>query len=153
MTLLKDDKSLILILVKERGSAFKMNELLQDKILSVCKGGVSALVGHGTTSGKEPGMKVSHQKVILDNIRQHKYNIVVATSVAEEGIDIPECELVITLNPPSNVTALVQMRGRARKNKSKFIVVCNNTKEREDMEDLLKREQNMMDAVKQLSQS
>ncbi|XP_071181980.1 antiviral innate immune response receptor RIG-I-like [Mytilus edulis] len=153
MTLLKDDKSLILILVKERGSAFKMNELLQDKITSVCKGGVSALVGHGTTSGKEPGMKVTHQKVILDNIRQHKYNIVVATSVAEEGIDIPECELVITLNPPSNVTALVQMRGRARKNQSKFIVVCNNTKEQEDMVDLLKREQNMMEAVKQLSQS
>ncbi|CAG2245905.1 unnamed protein product [Mytilus edulis] len=153
INLLKDDKSLILILVKERGSAFKMNELLQDKITSVCKGGVSALVGHGTTSGKEPGMKVTHQKVILDNIRQHKYNIVVATSVAEEGIDIPECELVITLNPPSNVTALVQMRGRARKNQSKFIVVCNNTKEREDMVDLLKREQNMMEAVKQLSQS
>ncbi|XP_063397896.1 antiviral innate immune response receptor RIG-I-like [Mytilus trossulus] len=153
INLLKDDKSLILILVKERGSAFKMNELLQDKIMSVCKGGVSALVGHGTTSGKEPGMKVTHQKVILDNIQQHKYNIVVATSVAEEGIDIPECELVITLNPPSNVTALVQMRGRARKNQSKFIVVCNSTKEREDMEDLLKREQNMMEAVKQLSQS
>jgi len=112
---------------------------------------LSALVGHGTTSGTEPGMKVSHQKGVLDNIREHKYNIVVATSVAEEGIDIPECELVITLNPPSNVTALVQMRGRARKSESKFIVVCNSTKEKEDLEDLLKRERNMMDAVKILA--
>jgi hypothetical protein len=30
------------------------------------------------------------------------------------------------------------MRGRARKSKSKFIVVCNSTKEKEDLEDLLK---------------
>ena len=152
LLLLGMEKSLVLILVKERGSAFEIEEILRSQVdLRTAERGVSALVGHGTTSGTDPGMKVSHQKGVLDNIREHKYNIVVATSVAEEGIDIPECELVITLNPPSNVTALVQMRGRARKSKSKFIVVCNSTKEKEDLEDLLKRERNMMDAVKILA--
>jgi ERCC4-related helicase len=78
-----------------------------NKIFNVTRG-VSALVGHGTTSGTDPGMKVSHQKGVLDNIREHKYNIVVATSVAEEGIDIPECELVITLNQSSFSLVLLQ---------------------------------------------
>jgi endoribonuclease Dicer len=92
------EKSLVLILVKERGSAFEIEEILRSQVdLRTAERGVSALVGHGTTSGTDPGMKVSHQKGVLDNIREHKYNIVVATSVAEEGIDIPECELVITL--------------------------------------------------------
>jgi ERCC4-related helicase len=75
-------------------------------------------------------MSVAQQKKILENMQKKQYHIVVATAVAEEGIDIPECELVITFNPPSTVTALVQMRGRARKNHSKFIILCNSSKEK-----------------------
>jgi hypothetical protein len=54
---------------------------------------VSALVGHGTTSGTDPGMKVSHQKGVLDNIREHKYNIVVEplslTKIRTKDFSIP----------------------------------------------------------------
>jgi ERCC4-related helicase len=68
-------QSFVLILVKERGSAFEIEEILRSQVdLRTAERGVSALVGHGTTSGTDPGMKVSHQKGVLDNIREHKYN-------------------------------------------------------------------------------
>ena len=72
--------------------------------------------------------------------------MIVATSVAEEGVDWPECELVVSLYPPSTLTALVQMRGRARKKNSKFVVLCSNEEERDAVEDLKKRENNMIEA-------
>ena len=73
-----------------------------------------------------------------------------ATSVAEEGVDWPECELVISLYPPSTLTALVQMRGRARKKNSKFVVLCSHEGERQAVEDLKNRENNMMIASEML---
>ena len=72
--------------------------------------------------------------------------MIVATSVAEEGVDWPECELVVSLYPPSTLTALVQMRGRARKKNSKFVVLCSSEEERKYIEDLKRRENNMIEA-------
>ena len=72
--------------------------------------------------------------------------MIVATSVAEEGVDWPECELVVSLYPPSTLTALVQMRGRARKKNSKFVVLCSSEEERKYIEDLKRRENNMVEA-------
>ncbi len=62
---------------------------------------------------------MKEQDKILNNIREHEYDVIVATSVAEEGLDIPECELIIQMDPPTTVTALVQIRGRARKQGSR----------------------------------
>ncbi|XP_052066353.1 uncharacterized protein LOC127705998 [Mytilus californianus] len=140
--------AMVLVLVKQRETAFKMKQLLRshDSIQKL-QLKVEAVVGHGTTSGTEQGMTVAQQKQILDDMKRKAIDIVVATSVAEEGVDIPECELVITFNPPSTVTALVQMRGRARKNNSKFVVLCNNSKEKTELEDLMKKERNMIEAA------
>ncbi|XP_063400411.1 uncharacterized protein LOC134685007 [Mytilus trossulus] len=143
--------AMVLVLVKQRETAFKMKQLLRshDSIQKL-QLKVEAVVGHGTTSGTEQGMTVAQQRQILDDMKRKIIDIVVATSVAEEGVDIPECELVITFNPPSTVTALVQMRGRARKNNSKFVVLCNNSKEQAELEDLMKKEKNMIVAAESI---
>ena len=78
--------------------------------------------------------------------------MIIATSVAEEGVDWPECELVVSLYPPSTLTALVQMRGRARKKNSKFVVLCSSQEEGQKIEDLKQRENNMIVASEYLFQ-
>ena len=76
----------------------------------------------------------------------------VATSVAEEGVDWPECDRVISMYPPTTVTALIQMRGRARRMHSKFIVLCSNLEEEEKLRDIMMRERNMIEATRWIVQ-
>ena len=49
--------------------------------------------------------------------------MLVATSVAEEGLDVGACNLVIRYDAMSTVTALIQSRGRARDKDSTFVVI------------------------------
>ena len=66
--------------------------------------------------------------------------------MAEEGVDFEELQLVVSMNPPTNVTALVQMRGRARKKGSSFLILCNSREEKSKLDLLLKGEEQMMEA-------
>jgi ERCC4-related helicase len=63
------------------------------------------------------------QKTTLDDFRSQKCNIVIATNVLEEGIDISSCNLVICFNKPANLKSFIQRRGRARERKSIFVLM------------------------------
>jgi ERCC4-related helicase len=63
-----------------------------------------------------------NQQYTLDDFRAGKKNLILATSVLEEGIDISNCHLVVCFEPPKNLKSFVQRRGRARKQKSKYII-------------------------------
>lgn len=54
--------------------------------------------------------------------------------------------------PPTTVTALIQMRGRARRKNSKFIVLCRSPEEEEKLTDIIEREENMITATRLLVQ-
>ena len=45
------------------------------------------------------------------------------------------------------MTALIQMRGRARRKNSKFIVLCNSVDEENKLRDIMDREKNMIAAT------
>lgn len=148
-----DRQPLALVLVKQRSTATSLNETLKSHPEITQRNlAVEKMVGHGAGSA-ERGMTVPQQRKTLDDIKDHKYQIVIATAVAEEGIDLPECELVVSMNPPSTMTALVQMRGRARKLHSHFVIVCNDSKEKTRLGDLLVREENMIKAANFLVQN
>lgn len=63
------------------------------------------------------------QEQVLDAFRIGSCNLVVATSVLEEGIDISSCNLVICFDRPPNLKSFVQRRGRARDRKSNFVMM------------------------------
>ncbi|NXN84172.1 DDX58 helicase, partial [Bombycilla garrulus] len=74
------------------------------------------------------GMTLPMQKGVLDAFRNDKdIRLLIATSVADEGIDITECNLVVLYEYFGNVTKMIQVRGRGRARDSKCILVTSKT--------------------------
>ena len=48
--------------------------------------------------------------------------MLITTSVTEEGFDIPGCNLVISFDTPFSMKSYIQIKGRARKRNSKYII-------------------------------
>ncbi len=66
------------------------------------------------------------QKFNLDDLRGGKKNLIITTSVLDEGIDVSACHIVICFNPPPNLKTFIQRRGRARRKESKYVVMMHS---------------------------
>lgn len=83
---------------------------------------VARFVGQGT-KGEDKGMNQKTQESVLEDFRSGKYNVLVATSVAEEGLDIPSTDLVIFYEPiPSDIRS-IQRRGRTGRNRAGEVII------------------------------
>lgn len=51
------------------------------------------------------------QKKTLDLFRIGDYKVIVATTIAEEGIDVKECNLVVRYNYAGNIISQIQAKG------------------------------------------
>ncbi|KAL6652413.1 hypothetical protein ACP70R_011338 [Stipagrostis hirtigluma subsp. patula] len=74
--------------------------------------------------GCHSGLKnMSRNKMgsIIEKFSSGEVNLLVATSVGEEGLDIQTCCLVVRFDLPQTVSSFIQSRGRARMTKSKYI--------------------------------
>lgn len=88
---------------------------------------------------------------VTQQIREGMFQIVVTTSVAEEGLDLPVPSLLIQMDPSSSVSALVQIRGQAPLNEARFVAICRSDEQANKIEDLLKREENMKRSARLLN--
>jgi len=73
--------------------------------------------------GDEPGLSQKDQVAILDRFRRGELNCLVATSVAEEGLDIPSTDLVIFYEPIPDVVRTIQRRGRTGRTRAGHAIV------------------------------
>ncbi|KAJ2608641.1 Dicer-like protein 1, partial [Coemansia sp. RSA 1804] len=71
---------------------------------------------------REGSMRAA-SNLTLNDFAAGKINLIFATQVAEEGVDIQPCNLVIRFDLPQTATSLIQSRGRARMANSQFIVM------------------------------
>ena len=87
--------------------------------------GVKAVKFFGQASReKEKGLSQKEQKEIIKAFRMKTYQVLVSTSVAEEGIDIPSVDLVILYEPVPSEIRMIQRRGRTgRKSKGRMIIL------------------------------
>ncbi|AKB34663.1 ATP-dependent RNA helicase, EIF-4A family [Methanosarcina siciliae C2J] len=80
-------------------------------------------VGQGSRH-KDKGLTQKQQAEILDKFRAGEYNVLVATSVAEEGLDIPATDMVLFYEPIPSEIRSIQRKGRTgRQQKGRVIVL------------------------------
>ena len=67
---------------------------------------------YGQASNKTKGLNQKQQLEIMDDFRKGKYNILVSTSIGEEGLDIGEVDLIICYDAPKSPSRTIQRMGR-----------------------------------------
>ena len=137
-------KMLGIVFVERRMTALLLKRMLD--LLTPSNSGLAAIrcdyiVGHNaiknfTSIRRESHMNVKKQDEVLEKFRREKINLLIATSVVEEGIDVPRCNLVIRFDFPPNLRSYVQSKGRARAKPSKYILMIEDEKEVKAMSDL-----------------
>ncbi len=78
----------------------------------------------GQAKKSQTGLSQKQQKKIIQEFSDGKINVLCATCIAEEGLDIPEVNLVIFYEPIPSAIRTIQRAGRtARLKKGKLIVL------------------------------
>jgi len=97
----------------------------EDKVIKIHK-----FVGQATR-GADKGLTQKEQINILSQFKEGIYNTLVGTSVAEEGLDIEECDLVVFYDVVPSAIRSIQRRGRTgRKKEGKvFILMAEGTRD------------------------
>ena len=109
----------IMVFTNYRSTAARLTELL-NKV-----DGVSAvrLVGQASRE-RDKGLTQKKQSLILDDFRSGSYNVLVATQIGEEGLDIVECDEVIFYDTVPSAIRYIQRRGRTgRKGPGKAVIL------------------------------
>ena len=111
-------------------------------------------VGQSSRGGRK-GLSGREQVRRLDEFRNGNANVLLATSIGEEGLDIPSADLVIFYEPVSSEIRTIQRRGRTgRKRLGEVIVlIAEGTRDEGAKAAALRREENMLRAVHRVSRS
>ncbi len=72
---------------------------------------------------RDEGLTQKAQIALLDDFRAGRLNCLVATSVAEEGLDIPSTDLVLFYEPVPSMIRTIQRRGRTGRARAGRVVV------------------------------
>jgi Fanconi anemia group M protein len=112
----KDDR--VLVFANIRTTAEVLVERLKER-------GYRAALFVGKAEGKGgPRMTQEEQMKVLKAFKEGAYNVLVATSIGEEGLDIPECGLVVFYEPAVSGIRYIQRRGRTgRKLPGKVVIL------------------------------
>jgi Fanconi anemia group M protein len=95
----------VIVFTESRDTAETLTEFLGEHF------SVHKFVGQGDKEGSD-GMTQKEQQETLDAFRAGEFEVLVSTSVAEEGLDVPEVDLVLFYEPVPTAIRSIQRRGR-----------------------------------------
>jgi ERCC4-related helicase len=117
---LKENKKII-IFSQYRDTGIKIVEKLNSEEISFKKNS-RLFLGQQKKNGF--GMSQKDQISMLNDFRNNEFNVMVSTAVGEEGLDIPQVDLVLFYEPVPSAIRTIQRRGRTgRTEKGKMIVL------------------------------
>jgi Fanconi anemia group M protein len=88
-------------------------------------------VGQSSRRG-DRGLKQKEQVEVIRKFEKGDYNVLVATRVAEEGLDIPSTDLVIFYEPVPSEIRMIQRRGRTGRKRPGKVVVLGSKATRDE---------------------
>jgi len=136
----------IMVFTNYRATAARLVDML-NKV-----DGVSAvrLVGQASYD-KDRGLTQKKQAMILDDFRSGSFNVLVATQIGEEGLDIVECDHVIFYDTVPSAIRYIQRRGRTgRKGPGKAtILIAKGTRDEAYYWISRRKEREMAGAIQQ----
>ncbi|MFH0868960.1 MAG: DEAD/DEAH box helicase [archaeon] len=115
--------------------------------------GVNAHKFIGQASKSDAGMPQATQIEVLERFKRSEINVLVCTAVAEEGLDVPQVDLVVLYTPVPSAIRAIQRRGRTgRQSAGKLaILVAKDTRDEAYYWVAKHREAAMADAVRNLN--
>ena len=118
----KDEKSSkIIVFTQYRDTLEMIHEKLEKEGIKSVK-----FFGQAAKDGQK-GLTQKEQKAIIKSFRMGEYDVLLSTSVAEEGIDIPAVDLVVLYEPVPSEVRMIQRRGRTgRKRTGRVKVLITN---------------------------
>ncbi|XP_055865361.1 antiviral innate immune response receptor RIG-I-like isoform X2 [Biomphalaria glabrata] len=148
--LVKKDESRGIIFVKTRALAESIKAWFNRSRNSNLKTLNAEIFTGANVSEEQGGMSQNKQEEIKERFKSGDIKVLIATSVAEEGLDIQTCNLIVNYNHVGNEVTHVQKKGRSRA----FGGICYLLA----MEEVVKREENnkkksviMEQAIQQVS--
>lgn len=117
------DKARGIIFTKTRRSAIALSQWIQENPkFADMEVKASYVIGGGDQSVVKP-MTSAEQKDVLNKFGNGQVNLLIATTVAEEGLDIPACNFVIRYGLVTNEISMIQALGRGRAEDSSYTLV------------------------------
>ncbi|MEM2760095.1 MAG: helicase-related protein [Nitrososphaerales archaeon] len=114
----KNKQSRVLVFTQYRDTATHIVEVLKRNGIAA-----SRFVGQAKKM-RDEGLTQEQQVQTLEMFRGGEFKVLVATSIAEEGLDIPEVDLVVFYEPIPSEIRYIQRRGRTgRKAAGKVIIL------------------------------
>ncbi|WNY26488.1 DEAD/DEAH box helicase [Methanolapillus ohkumae] len=111
-------------------------------------------VGQGSRTG-DKGLTQKQQTEILNQFRNGDFNVLIATSVAEEGLDIPATDLVVFYEPIPSEIRSIQRKGRTGRFQSGrvIVLVTKGTRDEAYRWSSQNKEKKMLSVMKNLQNS
>ncbi|KAK2001851.1 RNase3 domain-containing protein [Colletotrichum falcatum] len=129
--LLEDNTDIMgIVFVRERATVSVLCHLLASHKLLRARYRIGAMVGTSQFQARKRDIWDLSRNEDLQSLHQFrtgKTNLLIATSVLEEGIDVPVCNVVICFDNPPNLKSFIQRRGRARMKDSKLLMLHDSS--------------------------
>ncbi len=108
----------------------------------------------GQAKKRNKGLTQKKQIEILDSFRRNEFNVLVSSSVGEEGLDIPKVDFVIFYEPVPSAIRSIQRRGRTARHKEGeiLILITEGTRDVSYRWSAFHKERKMFRSLKELKQ-
>lgn len=143
-TLIDDPESKVIVFTELRDTC----DMMVKKLSSINGARVARLIGQA-----KDGMRQKEQVELLEKLRAGEINVIVATSVGEEGLDISSTNVVIFYEPVPSGIRSIQRRGRTgRKNDGEvYVLIAAGTMDEAAEASSKKKEDDMRRNIEKLN--
>ncbi|UKZ72237.1 uncharacterized protein TrAtP1_013179 [Trichoderma atroviride] len=114
-----------IVFVEQRTTAFLLADLFKQPGMSIPGMRTAYMIGSNATSGAA-NMSLKDQVVSLQKFKRGEFNCLFATSVAEEGIDVPECDVIVRFDLCVSAIQYIQSKGRARQSSFLYVTLVES---------------------------